>query len=128
MQHGVVLLHGVALPHYFTSYNNMKTKTTDLINKFLIEELNQPQPQPQVQPQPQPQTQVQPQETQTSNNQEETPKIEIYIPLHNGRFTNKIFTTNKNVIIKVLDDSVESDLDTFMELENNPSAYHEVSV
>jgi len=106
----------------------MKTKTTDLINKFLIEELNQPQPQPQVQPQVQPQTQVQPQETQTSNNQEETPKIEIYIPLHNGRFTNKIFTTNKNVIIKVLDDSVESDLDTFMELENNPSAYHEVSV
>lgn len=102
----------------------MKTKTTDIINKFLTEELNQPQPQTQPQIQPQ----VQPQETQTSNNQKEPPKIEIYIPLNNGRFDGKIFTTNKNVIITLLDVSVESDLDTFMELENNPSAYHKVSV
>lgn len=104
----------------------MKTKTLDLIEKTLREELNQQiptQPQQEIQPQPQGQTQTQPQPQQ-----EEEQKVEVYIPLHDGRFTNRIFTTTKNIVVKVLNDSIGSDMNTLEELENNPSMYHEVSL
>jgi hypothetical protein len=103
----------------------MKTKTSELIEKTLREELNQQIPtQPQQETQPQPQAQPQPQPKQ----QEEQQKVEVYIPLHDGRFTNRIFTTTKNIVVKVLNDSIGSDMNTLEELENNPSMYHEVSV
>jgi lactate dehydrogenase-like 2-hydroxyacid dehydrogenase len=101
----------------------MKTKTSELIEKTLREELNQQIPtQPQQETQPQAQPQPQPKQ------QEEQQKVEVYIPLHDGRFTNRIFTTTKNIVVKVLNDSIGSDMNTLEELENNPSMYHEVSV
>jgi hypothetical protein len=115
----------------------MKTKTSELIEKMLKEELNQQIPvqgnttqpsQPQQQSQTLPQ---QPQQSTPSNpdEQEEVEqKVEVYIPLHDGRFTNRIFSTNKNILLKVLDDSLETDIDTLMELENNPSMYNQISV
>jgi hypothetical protein len=115
----------------------MKTKTSKLIEKMFREELNQQIPvqgNP-TQPPPQQQSQVPSQQSQqptTSNpdeQQEEVEqKVEVYIPLHDGRFTNRIFSTNKNILLKVLDDSLESDMDTLMELENNPSMYNQISV
>jgi len=114
----------------------MNTKTTDLINKYLKEELNQQQPvvpqqQPVVPQQQQPQQIQQPTQQQDQNqngdNQEEQ-KVEVYIPLHDGRFTNRIFTTSKGVTLKILDDSIENDINVIMELENNPNTYFQVSV
>ena len=107
----------------------MKTKTSELIEKTLREELNQQIPtQPSQGENIQPQLNTQQSQPQTEQSQEEQPKIEVYIPLHSGNFTNRIFTTNKNVVIKVLDDSINSDIDTIMELENNKSMYHEISI
>lgn len=112
----------------------MKTKTTELINKFLKEELNQLQQVTTQQPTVSQQSQQQvPQQTSKDNqnqnnlNQEAQP-VEVYIPLHDGRFTNRIFTTSKGVTIKVLNDSIEDDLNVIMELENNPNTYFQVSV
>lgn len=113
----------------------MKTKTSELIEKMLKEELNQQIPvqgNPTQPPQQQSQTlPQQPQQSTPSNpdEQEEVEqKVEVYIPLHDGKFTNKIFSTNKNILLKVLDDSLETDIDTLMELENNPSMYNQISV
>jgi hypothetical protein len=114
----------------------MKTKTTDLINKFLTEELNQP-PMQQVPVQQTPvQQPMQPQaaqKTQTDgqssdSDKQEEQKVEVYLPLHDGRFTNRIFTTSKGVILKILDDSIDDDLDVMQELENNPNTYFQISV
>ena len=121
----------------------MKTKTSELIEKMLKEELNQqipvqgnltqPSQQQQSQALPQ-QSQALPQQSQqpttsNPNEQEEVEqKVEVYIPLHDGKFTNRIFSTNKNILLKVLDDSLDSDMNTLMELENNPSAYNEISI
>lgn len=108
-----------------------KTKTSELIEKMFKEELNQqiPSQSPQRQELPQQQN-VQPQspDQQPEGDNEEQQKIEVYIPLHDGRFTNTIFTTSKNVLIKILNDSVESDMDTIMELENNPSMYNRMTI
>ena len=112
----------------------MKTKTSNLIEKFLKEELNTAQPQQgqiPTQPQSQPQTTQNPQppnsQTTGNNNQEdEKPKIEVYIPLHNGSFTNRIFSTSKDINIKVLYDNVEDDMKTMEEIENNPDTYHQI--
>lgn len=113
----------------------MNTKTTELINKFLKEEMNQMQPSDPQRPviSQQPQQQQAPRQmpsdnqNQSNDNQEEQP-VEVYIPLHDGRFTNRIFTTSKGVIIKVLNDSIDDDLNVIAELENNPNTYFQVSV
>lgn len=116
----------------------MKTKTSELIEKMLKEELNQQIPvqgnptQPPQQQQQQSQTLPQQSQQPTTSNPDEQEeveqKVEVYIPLHDGRFTNRIFSTNKNILLKVLDDSLETDIDTLMELENNPSMYNQISV
>jgi hypothetical protein len=111
----------------------MKTKTTNLIEKFFTEELNQMQPQQGQVPIP-PQQQVpsvpntQPNnQTPNNNNQEgEKQKVDVYIPLHNGRFTNRIFSTSKDINLKVLYDNVEDDMNVMQEIENNPDTYHQI--
>jgi hypothetical protein len=113
----------------------MKTKTTNLIEKFFTEELNQMQPQ-QGQVPMQSQTQVPTQQNSQSNNQNNTnnnqegekQKVEVYIPLHNGRFTNRIFSTSKDINLKVLYDNIEDDIKTMEELENNPDTYHKIEL
>jgi hypothetical protein len=104
----------------------MKTKTTNLIEKFFTEELNQMPPQ-QGQVPIQSQTQVPAMENTPQNNQEEqNQKVEVYIPLHNGRFTNRIFSTSKDINLKVLYDNIEDDMKTMEEIENNPNTYHKI--
>lgn len=108
--------------------HDMKTKTSNLIDKFFNEELNQMPPQ-QGQTSTQPQTQNPAQQNNQSNSQqEETQKVEIYIPLHDGKFTNRIFSTVKDVNFKVLYDNIEDDMRTMEELENNPSTYHQIDL
>jgi hypothetical protein len=111
----------------------MKTKTSNLIERFLKEELNSMQPQQEqvpMQSQPQNSTQQNPQsnnQTTNNNNQEEEPQnVEVYIPLHNGSFTNLIFSTSKNINLKVLYDNVEDDMNIMKEIENNPDVYHQI--
>jgi hypothetical protein len=82
-----------------------------------------------MQGQPQVPTQQNPQsnnQTNTNNNQEEKQKVEVYIPLHNGRFTNRIFSTSKDINLKVLYDNVEDDMNIMQEIENNPDTYHQI--
>jgi hypothetical protein len=110
----------------------MKTKTSNLIERFLKEELNTMQPmqgQVPMQGQPQVPTQQNPQsnnQTNTNNNQEEKQRVEVYLPLHNGRFTNRIFSTSKDINIKVLYDNIEDDMRIMQEIENNPDTYHQI--
>jgi hypothetical protein len=112
----------------------MKTKTSNLIERFLKEELNSMQPQQEqvpMQSQPQNSTQQNPQSNnQTTNNnnqeEEEPQNVEVYIPLHNGSFTNLIFSTSKNINLKVLYDNVEDDMNIMKEIENNPDVYHQI--
>jgi hypothetical protein len=110
----------------------MKTKTSNLIERFLKEELNPMQPQQgqvPMQSQPQVPTQQNPQannQTANTNNQEEEKqKVEVYI-LHNESFTNRIFSTSKDINIKVLYDNVEDDMNVMQEIENNPDTYHQI--
>jgi hypothetical protein len=113
----------------------MKTKTSNLIERFFKEELNQPpqpdqssqQTQPQLNQQPSsPQNNQQGQSENPNNQNEELQKVEVYIPLHNGSFTNLIFSTSKNINLKVLYDNVEDDMNIMKEIENNPDVYHQI--